>query len=112
MQDRSHWQAYGLLVFTTWCWGLNTIFSRLAVEQISPDATGHVSLARCHPDPAGFCPKIPATRLADSAAAFIIFNSAGLSGIYSIQLSFLSGQVTIPPPLISAFYRARFRYLS
>ncbi|MAM72132.1 MAG: EamA family transporter [Gammaproteobacteria bacterium] len=36
MQDRSHWQAYGLLVFTTWCWGLNTIFSRLAVEQISP----------------------------------------------------------------------------
>lgn len=36
MSDRSHWRAYGLLVFTTWCWGLNTIFSRLAVGEISP----------------------------------------------------------------------------
>ena len=36
MSDQSHWRAYGLLIFTTWCWGLNTIFSRLAVDQISP----------------------------------------------------------------------------
>jgi drug/metabolite transporter (DMT)-like permease len=36
MSDQSHWRAYALLVFTTWCWGLNTIFSRLAVGEISP----------------------------------------------------------------------------
>ncbi|MDG2091495.1 MAG: DMT family transporter [Gammaproteobacteria bacterium] len=36
MSDRTHWRAYGLLIFTTWCWGLNTIFSRLAVDEISP----------------------------------------------------------------------------
>jgi drug/metabolite transporter (DMT)-like permease len=36
MSDRTHWRAYGLLIFTTWCWGLNTIFSRLAVGEISP----------------------------------------------------------------------------
>lgn len=36
MSERSHWRAYGLLVVTTWCWGLNTIFSRLAVDEISP----------------------------------------------------------------------------
>ncbi|MDC1437037.1 DMT family transporter [Gammaproteobacteria bacterium] len=36
MSDRTHLRAYGLLVFTTWCWGLNTIFSRLAVGEISP----------------------------------------------------------------------------
>lgn len=36
MSDQTHWRAYGLLIFTTWCWGLNTIFSRLAVDQISP----------------------------------------------------------------------------
>ncbi len=36
MTDRTHWRAYGLLVFTTWCWGLNAIFSRLAVGEISP----------------------------------------------------------------------------
>ncbi len=36
MSGQSHWRAYGLLVFTTWCWGLNTIFSRMAVGEISP----------------------------------------------------------------------------
>lgn len=36
MIDRSHWRAYALLIFTTWCWGLNTIISRLAVGEISP----------------------------------------------------------------------------
>jgi drug/metabolite transporter (DMT)-like permease len=36
MSERSHWYAYGLLVFTTWSWGLNAIFSRLAVDDISP----------------------------------------------------------------------------
>lgn len=36
MSSQTHWRAYGLLVFTTWCWGLNTIFSRMAVGEISP----------------------------------------------------------------------------
>jgi drug/metabolite transporter (DMT)-like permease len=36
VSSQTHWRAYGLLVFTTWCWGLNTIFSRLAVGEISP----------------------------------------------------------------------------
>ncbi len=36
MVDRSNWRAYGLMIFTTWCWGLNSIFSRLAVGEISP----------------------------------------------------------------------------
>jgi drug/metabolite transporter (DMT)-like permease len=29
-------RAYCLLIFTTWCWGLNAIISRLAVGEISP----------------------------------------------------------------------------
>ena len=29
-------RAYLLLIFTTWCWGLNAIISRLAVGEISP----------------------------------------------------------------------------
>jgi drug/metabolite transporter (DMT)-like permease len=29
-------RAYLLLTFTTWCWGLNAIISRLAVDEISP----------------------------------------------------------------------------
>ncbi len=36
MSDRSHLTAYLLLVATTWCWGLNAIFSKLAVDQITP----------------------------------------------------------------------------
>ena len=36
MTDNASWRAYLLLVVTTWCWGLNAIFSRLAVDQISP----------------------------------------------------------------------------
>ena len=36
MNDRSHLKAYPLLVVTTWCWGLNAIFSKLAVDQITP----------------------------------------------------------------------------
>ena len=36
MSSQTQWRAYGLLVFTTWCWGLNTIFSRMAVGEISP----------------------------------------------------------------------------
>jgi drug/metabolite transporter (DMT)-like permease len=36
MTERSHLTAYLLLVATTWCWGLNAIFSKLAVGQISP----------------------------------------------------------------------------
>ncbi len=36
MSDRDTWRAYLLLVVTTWCWGLNAIFGRLAVDQISP----------------------------------------------------------------------------
>ena len=36
MSDRSQLRAYGFLIFTTWCWGLNAIFSRLAVGEISP----------------------------------------------------------------------------
>ena len=36
MSDKSHWRAYGLLIFTTLCWGLNAIFSKLAVGEISP----------------------------------------------------------------------------
>lgn len=36
MTDRSHLTAYLLLVATTWCWGLNAIFSKLAVDQITP----------------------------------------------------------------------------
>ncbi len=31
-----NWRAYGLLIFTTWCWGLNAIISRLAVGEIAP----------------------------------------------------------------------------
>jgi drug/metabolite transporter (DMT)-like permease len=29
-------QAYAMLTFTTWCWGLNAIFSKMAVGEISP----------------------------------------------------------------------------
>lgn len=36
MIDSPHWRAYGMLIVTTWCWGLNAIFSRLAVGEISP----------------------------------------------------------------------------
>lgn len=36
MSDGQHLRAYGLLVITTWCWGLNAIISRLAVGEISP----------------------------------------------------------------------------
>jgi len=36
MSDRSHLKAYLLLVATTLCWGLNAIFSKLAVDQITP----------------------------------------------------------------------------
>ena len=36
MNDRSHLKAYLLLVATTLCWGLNAIFSKLAVDQITP----------------------------------------------------------------------------
>ena len=36
MIDAYHWRAYLLLFGTTWCWGLNAIFSKLAVGEISP----------------------------------------------------------------------------
>lgn len=36
MTDQHHLRAYGLLTFTTWCWGLNAIISRLAVGEITP----------------------------------------------------------------------------
>jgi drug/metabolite transporter (DMT)-like permease len=36
MSEGSHLKAYLLLVATTLCWGLNAIFSKLAVDQISP----------------------------------------------------------------------------
>jgi len=36
LSDRSPLVAYLLLVVTTWCWGLNAIFSKLAVGQIAP----------------------------------------------------------------------------
>ncbi len=36
MTDGYHLRAYLLLTFTTWCWGLNAIFSKLAVGEISP----------------------------------------------------------------------------
>lgn len=36
MIARNHLKAYALLFFTTWCWGLNAIISRLAVGEISP----------------------------------------------------------------------------
>ena len=36
MNDGYHLRAYLLLILTTWCWGLNAIFSKLAVDQISP----------------------------------------------------------------------------
>lgn len=36
MSESTHLRAYGFLIFTTWCWGLNAIFSRLAVGEISP----------------------------------------------------------------------------
>ena len=36
MINRKHWQAYILLIFTTGCWGLNAIISRLAVGEIAP----------------------------------------------------------------------------
>jgi drug/metabolite transporter (DMT)-like permease len=36
VSDRSHLRAYLLLIITTWCWGLNAIFSKLAVGEISP----------------------------------------------------------------------------
>lgn len=36
MTDGYHLRAYLLLVITTWCWGLNAIFSKLAVGEISP----------------------------------------------------------------------------
>lgn len=29
-------QAYAMLSFTTWCWGLNALFSKLAVGEIAP----------------------------------------------------------------------------
>jgi drug/metabolite transporter (DMT)-like permease len=36
MSEGSHLKAYLLLVGTTLCWGLNAIFSKLAVDQITP----------------------------------------------------------------------------
>ncbi|MCP4877478.1 MAG: DMT family transporter [Gammaproteobacteria bacterium] len=36
MNDGYHLRAYLLLMFTTWCWGLNAIFSKLAIDQITP----------------------------------------------------------------------------
>ena len=36
MTDSTQLRAYGMLVVTTWCWGLNAIFSRLAVGEVSP----------------------------------------------------------------------------
>ena len=36
MSEGSHLKAYLLLVATTGCWGLNAIFSKLAVDQITP----------------------------------------------------------------------------
>jgi drug/metabolite transporter (DMT)-like permease len=36
MSEGSHLKAYLLLVATTLCWGLNAIFSKLAVDQITP----------------------------------------------------------------------------
>lgn len=36
MTDGYHLRAYLLLIVTTWCWGLNAIFSKLAVGEISP----------------------------------------------------------------------------
>ncbi len=36
MTEGYHLRAYLLLTFTTWCWGLNAIFSKLAVGEISP----------------------------------------------------------------------------
>jgi len=36
MTDGYHLRAYFLLIVTTWCWGLNAIFSKLAVGEISP----------------------------------------------------------------------------
>jgi drug/metabolite transporter (DMT)-like permease len=36
MRASHNLRAYLLLTFTTWCWGLNAIISRLAVAEISP----------------------------------------------------------------------------
>ena len=29
-------KAYGLLILTTWCWGCNAIFGKVAVGEVSP----------------------------------------------------------------------------
>ena len=34
--DKPQLQAYAMLTFTTWCWGLNALFSKLAVGEIAP----------------------------------------------------------------------------
>lgn len=36
MIDSHHLRAYLLLIVTTWCWGLNAIFSKLAIGEITP----------------------------------------------------------------------------
>jgi len=36
MNDRGTLEAYALLTATTLCWGLNAVFSRLAVDEVSP----------------------------------------------------------------------------
>ena len=36
MSETRQWRAYGMLIATTWCWGLNAIISRMAVGEISP----------------------------------------------------------------------------
>ncbi len=36
MSDHGSWRAYFLLTITTWCWGLNAVFGRAAVGDISP----------------------------------------------------------------------------
>ncbi len=36
MNETRQWRAYGMLIVTTWCWGLNAIISRMAVGEITP----------------------------------------------------------------------------
>ncbi len=36
MSETRQWRAYGMLIATTWCWGLNAIISRMAVGEITP----------------------------------------------------------------------------
>ena len=109
MIDAYHLRAYLLLIVTTLCWGLNAIFGKLAIDEISPMQLvtfrwlGVVILLR-------YSPRKHIVRdwpiLRRHLPFLCLMGSCGFTAFNAL---FYVAAI-IPRRLISVYYRARYRF--